>query len=731
MARTFIGELLLRLKDEASGQAKGSADRITGSMDAIQRAAARLNSAPWGGRFQSQIDKMGASARELDTLRNSWERLQAAFKQKNLSGALRGAEISRWQLGALSHLREMAAAAKAAEDHTGRLRDRINELKRLGLYALGSGSAIYFGGQAIREGTVAASEWQREKFRQEMGNIPEGEKDQIIAKAEELGGQYPSVSITEIAELARNARNMMGSVEAGLEILPDLVKGMVTLQSAKGTDVAVGELQNLLRGIDNAGKNSGGELGIRNTREIIAGLIRAAQVEGADLDVGKLFQFARRGKIAVPGLSTEFLAGKAPAFMQDMTAEGFGAALSSAYQAFVIGSNAVASKKNIAEQERIGIRRGGDLVGADTFGRDPDEWVKQVLIPALKNDGVDMSNETDVAQAVAKLSRNTNATGLITRIITQQEQVNRLFEQYSNAMGPDAADEARFKDPFVGATGFVTSLRNLAAAVGDDILPTATAGMNSMTDAINKFQQLWRDGDPMAKAGIAGSAAMAGYGSWKLLAGLWSLGTAGPALNAAAVSLEAAAVSLAAGGKVGAAGTVAAGAASTTAGGGALAAVASSPTFWTAVAALSAIIGVGLVGRDATKESKKPPYKYYPQGPEQDRDNWQRQFGQVAFEGGRHRVGLGAGPAPSDSIQAAVDQAENAGSQIQQALSVTATPAVDTSALQEAVRLAQQFVATMKAAATVAANAADNVPRTGSSSVSRQMNRNFTDHGTF
>lgn len=44
--------------------------------------------------------------------------------------------------------------------------------------------------------------------------------------------------------------------------------------------------------------------------------------------------------------------------MQDMTPEGFGTALSSAYQAFVVGSNAVASKDNIKAQRNLGLRTG-------------------------------------------------------------------------------------------------------------------------------------------------------------------------------------------------------------------------------------------------------------------------------------------------------------------------------------------------------------------------------------
>ena len=52
MARTFIGELILRLKDEMSGKAKAAASNLEGSVEKIQRAAQRMNQTSWGGQFE-------------------------------------------------------------------------------------------------------------------------------------------------------------------------------------------------------------------------------------------------------------------------------------------------------------------------------------------------------------------------------------------------------------------------------------------------------------------------------------------------------------------------------------------------------------------------------------------------------------------------------------------------------------------------------------------------------
>lgn len=720
MARTFIGELILKLKDQMTGEAKAAAEKLDTSIGKIEKTAARLNNVKWGGRFEDQLQKLGAGANDIEKLRAAYNRMITDMNGKGLSKSDMAAQVANFKIAALSEFGQIrhawATNAKAMEARTRMMATRFQNMMKPILVAMGGYTGVYMAGVVGREGVTASSEWEREKWRQKTANIPEGEKDQIIAAAEKLGAKYPSAGITNIAEMARTARTMMGTTERGLAVLPDLVRGLVALQSAKNPQTATDQLNNLLRGIDNAGQNKGGDIGIAATKDIIAGMIRAAQMENGDIDVGKFFQFARRGKIAVPGLSTEFLANIQPALSQDMTPEGFGTALSSAYQAFVIGSNAVASRKNIARQKEIGIRDDNGLVDSELFGTNPYQWVKKNLIPALQKQGVDMENETQVAQEVAQLTRNTNASGLLTRMITQAQQIDRLVEQYKSAMGPESAEESRFNDPFVAYKGFIESLRNLAAAVGEDTMPTIVAGLNGMADAINRFQQMYRDGDPLAKAGLVGAAGLAGLGTWKIMGAIWGLITAGTNLNAAALSLEAAAASLA--------------------GGGALGDLTDKPgkKGWMSrlgnlvpwLGALGARVGLpataayaGYSALDSVPHDGMASALKHNPNLMAEMDVYRRLYGGVQFEGGMHRAGLGAGP--KADYKASVNEAKDAGREIQSALSVQATPQINLAQLQQAIAMANQFVGILRqaGAAIGAAHA----------SVAREMNRNFADHG--
>lgn len=752
MVRTFIGELILRLKDEMSGKAKQAAANLDTSVDRIHRAAQKLNQTSWGGQFEQRLHKLGASATEIDKLRHAWDKLNTSITSRNLGAALAGAERSNFKTATLSHFSQIASQAETADS---KVKGLIISLKDVAKYSAAAG-IVYGGINAVRGGINASAEYQREVFRQENANIPRVEQLKIAAEADRLTSLYPSAGLVNVMEMARQARNMMGDTDRGLAILPQLVKGLVALQTAKGTDAAPDELSQLLRGIDNAGKNVGGDLGIQQTRDVIAGLVRASQIEGRELDVGQMWAFMRRAKIAGPGFSTEFLANVAPALIQDMTAPGAGTALSSAFQAFVIGSNAVASKKNILEQERLGIRKNGKLVNSQLMGENPYQWVKEVLLPALQKDGVDIDNDTALAEAIAKMSRNTPAASMLTKMLQQREQMDRLIEQYKAAAGPDAAEEARFKDPFVAWKGFIESLRNLAAAVGEDTMPTIVAGLNGLANGINALQQAWRDGDPMAKLGITGAAVGAGYGAWKLASAVWGLITAGTNLNAAAASLELAAASLAGAGK---SNLVDQAVESGKKNGGWLAAVGG---LFQAVRA-AALLAVPAVAADSVAtnpgstmdEMRDNQYRYAndlrrllgldpvarrnTSGSPDDRDDRRRAIDpytsatdymrrRQAFEadaGQRGNTpGLGDIFKPQvdmGDVSAAAAEASTAGQQIQSALSVSATPMVNTAQLREAVALANQLKSALAGIGSAVQQA--------SSSVFRRMNRNFTDQG--
>ena len=505
--------------------------------------------------------------------------------------------------------------------------------------------------------------------------------------------------------------------ERGLAILPDLARAFVALQSAKGTDAAVQELEGFLKGADVAGLNAPGQKGIDSIREVIGGWVRAAQVEGRDLDTGKFLEFSRYGKLAVPGLSDRFLAGVLPAIVQDFGPSQFGNALNMAYKSFVIGSNSVAGKKNLAAQRALGIRVGkgkGQLVQDELFGTDPYAWVNQVLIPALQNKGVDIGNEVQVTKAVAELAANSNSTTVLTRMITQKAQIDRLLQQYDAARGLEWADTAAAQDPFVAWKGFTESWRELAAAIRG--MPEAVGILNSLTSGLQRFATALRNNDGGAQALLAGAGLGGLFGAYKITGMVYGLISAGTNLNAAATALEIAAAKLA-GGNVG---DLVDGPGKKKTG-----IFSKIGAFLPWLGRVSIPAGAGVATYEALDSIPREGYESaLKDNPnlfvDMERDRRLRAEFPGGFEGGMHTVGAGLGPKPG-SWDSAVADARTAGQEIQSALNVTATPNVDNAALRETLRLVNAIQVGLQGLGGAVQNAAQ--------SVAKDLNRNFSDFG--
>jgi hypothetical protein len=493
----------------------------------------------------------------------SWNQLIANLDKNNIRGAMRKQNISNWKTSTVSHFGAVKAAARDAEErqvamfrtvekearaHQQRMKkinDSLATSVRPALVAFGAYTGVYAGGLAARFAAHAGGSRMRELYRQDTGGLNELEQEKITSRSLDLGRKYPSMNTVEIMELFRVTRNLMGDVDRASAIIEELVKSYIAIQSAQGTNVADSALAKVLRGIDNLGLNKDGKAGEDLVISTLDALTRAAQVEGVDFAVESILQFARRSKVAGPAMDSEFIGAVAPALIQDSGADQAGNALAMVFKSFAIGNGTnTASKRNREARKAIGILSddGRTVIESDMLGKNPYDWVKQILVPALKNSGVDMGNPTEIAKEVGKLTGNTNASGILTRMITQQEQIDRSIRQYRGAVGIDDAINARNKDPFVAFSGLTSALQNLSAAV----LPmeTITSGLNSLTDGLNSLAGIFEGDSTLAKLGAVAGIGGAGFAAYKGGKGIVGLIAAGPELRQAAQELKAAARSM-------------------------------------------------------------------------------------------------------------------------------------------------------------------------------------------
>jgi hypothetical protein len=249
-------------------------------------------------------------------------------------------------------------------------------------------------------------------------------------------------------------------------------------------------------------------------------------------------------------LSDRFLMSTVPGLIQDMGAPQVGTALAS-LQSQVIGGRA--TKQSKAFQQQVGLRdKRGRVVDAGLLQSDPDYYAWRRLMPAMEKSGVNLNDAAAVTAFLAKAFSNRTVADLFGKLILQGEQYRGKDAQQKKSPGMDAAGELPGRDPFVAAEGFISQLKNAAAALSDPVFPLATSSLNALSGALGTFAKNFSEGDRGQKIGMAigttaiGGAAVAGgvmaaKGIYQWFTGTAALNVAAGALTQSAAALTAAA----------------------------------------------------------------------------------------------------------------------------------------------------------------------------------------------
>lgn len=733
MARTFIGELILRMKEDASNKAQEAAGKIESSMDRINRAAKRLGDAPWGGRFQSQIDKLGASARDLDRLRSSWDRLQDSFQKDNLSKAMQRTQVANWKSAVLGDFirgqQQIRDELRETEKHYRNWRNNVSAITRAGLVMMGGYTGAYVTGVMGRESLIAASNEQRERARQHFAGLPKTEQDQIEKQAGELSVKYRTTQAAAM-EIMREARLAMPSADAAFSVAEEMIQAYKMLGLMYGPDQAIDGLRAFNKAMDNINVNQDRD----EYRTALDAYIKAQQITGKDMDPEGYAQAIKYARTSGKVFGRDFLFNWLPYIISESGGSDAGTQLRAIFDQFIVGR---ASKQSKKKQAYYGLRDDDDrLIGQQQFGENPIAWIKDVLLPQLQKKGVDTEDPTELARVLGELTNNRLSSDLLSRVLLSYEQYKRQVDMATDAVGLEGAKDIDSLDPFSAFKGFKDAMSNLSAAV----LPMEgiSAGLVTFADGINSVSQAWRDGDWAARAGITGAGLGGAYGIYKVVSGLLALGTAGPALMGAAASLEAAAISLGASGGT----DILSGDGGKKGGrkkdGGMLPFV----NVWTFIASAAGSLLSGDT-REMTDEEKAEMLrrsgeewlKTHPFIPDR-RDTYSGSEDQLAGQrqasgGGnplQHAVDsatrLGGGPVmDTTSLDDARQKAAQAGQEITSSLNVVAKPVVETASMDQAIAKAKELNELLRQAGSLANSAASG------GSVTRQMQRNMTDQG--
>jgi hypothetical protein len=130
---------------------------------------------------------------------------------------------------------------------------------------------------------------------------------------------------------------------------------------------------------------------------------------------------------------------------------------------------------------------------------DPNEWVKQYLVPALEKAGI--KDKDEQLREIGILFQSQRAAQLVDLLATQQPRIEKDTALLANAKGLSAADQAIREDPGLAWEGLKNSVDSLVGTTGEGIkaaglLTQAAQDLSQFTAGLNKEMQAQAKGAP-------------------------------------------------------------------------------------------------------------------------------------------------------------------------------------------------------------------------------------------
>lgn len=365
----------------------------------------------------------------------------------------------------------------------------------LSTFVNGAATALA-GGAAAHEVMRASSERIHETLRMQASGMSAREIQNAMFESARLAKEFPAVRQVDIAHMLRNARSIVGSFEEANEIMEPLLKLRLIAQANRpGQDVSE-DFDQLVKGLEIKGVTQHPE----QFRQYMEGIAKGLNMFGDTLKPYQYYEMFKYGRQATPGLSERFILTTAPTLAQELGGSSYGKAVS-AFNASIVGN--VMKHSAIKDFVKLGLvdskdvkelksgeykfEPGGHVKGWRLAQSDPNEWVKQYLIPALQRAGI--THKEEVLARISALFQNQMASQLVGILATQQSRIDKDAHLWGGAKGMAAAYDYQSKDPAIAWQGLKNAGEGLAARLGESFGHALAPEMNNLAKAIAGYTE--------------------------------------------------------------------------------------------------------------------------------------------------------------------------------------------------------------------------------------------------
>ncbi len=350
----------------------------------------------------------------------------------------------------------------------------------------------------------------------ETRGVTEHEIDEVQHKAAELSRKFRAFSRTSIEHMIGDARSYTGSLEHGMDVMPDVLR-LGTIQKAMHGHVSDEELGAVIKATEIGGVAADP----KKLHERLETFAKIMNVFGDTIKPSDFRSFYAQAGIAARTLSDKFMKGTGAHLMQELGGGQTGNAIDM-FQAAIQGGRMEPKameqfdKLGLLDEDKVRRKKNGEIRWIDPGGiknfkqamSDPDEWLWNTFKPALEAH-VKPEDRDNVLQA---LFGNKSERKFADKVLNQRAVIEKDAAMVEKAEGLKAAETWMEKDPKLAGQALEQQLENTFRMAGKPF-----AG-GAIRRALTGFVSWFNEGAEGHE--WAATSAMVGAGSGVVAVGL-------------------------------------------------------------------------------------------------------------------------------------------------------------------------------------------------------------------
>lgn len=372
---------------------------------------------------------------------------------------------------------------------------------------------------AVRDTVTAGMNVDTERSQARQAGWTDKEIETLEHRANRFSAQYGVAPATSM-NIIREARPTFGGdLQQTLQNVPDFFK-VLTAMRQKSPQASESEHAHQLGMMIKAGEILGYSSDPAKLSSYANTMTQMTQVHGSALRGEEILNFAKSGKSAAAAASPEFLKSILPTMLPELGGDRLGTAMMTLRQVLVGGKMKKAAAENMVDLGLVdpdsviytstgnvkGIKQGG-IKGSKLAESNPLEWIKQHLVPALKEKEVD---QDDWPAKLSTLFSDRNAEYMVNLMLTQMARLEKDRATVEKAKGLPGVEQALKDDPYLAAARVKGGLQNVGAALSDPVMEPLKKAADGAAGALNSAADAAREQPKATGAGLAAGAALGG-----------------------------------------------------------------------------------------------------------------------------------------------------------------------------------------------------------------------------